>query len=287
MKETNLIVKNLQTTFNPGKENQVQVLKGIDIQIEQGQSVGIVGESGSGKSVSMKAIMNLLPANATVTMDEFIFEGKSYTPAELKKIKLPISMIFQDPMTSLNPLRTIGYHLGEVIQRFHHKNKKEARELALKELIKVGINNPEERLKQYPHELSGGMRQRVLIAMALAANPKLLIADEPTTALDVTIQAQILTLIKKLQLEENLSVILVTHDFGIVAGMCDYVKVMYQGEVVEEGTTEQIFYEPQHAYTKALLAAIPSGDKTRKLVSVQESMLASEAVGQEEVMSND
>jgi oligopeptide transport system ATP-binding protein len=174
-------------------------------------------------------------------------------------------MIFQDPMTSLNPLRTIGYHLIEVIRRSQKVSKKAAQEIAVKELEKVGIPFPAQRMKQYPHELSGGMRQRVMIAMALLAQPKLLIADEPTTALDVTIQAQILALIKNLQRENQLSVVLVTHDFGVVAGMCDFIKVMYQGRVVEEGTTEEIFYQPEHPYTKQLLQAAHLGDKHAEL----------------------
>ena len=178
---------------------------------------------------------------------------------------LPIAMIFQDPMTSLNPLRTIGYHLIEVIRRSQNVSKKAAQEIAVKELEKVGIPFPAQRMKQYPHELSGGMRQRVMIAMALLAQPKLLIADEPTTALDVTIQAQILALIKNLQRENQLSVVLVTHDFGVVAGMCDFIKVMYQGRVVEEGTTEEIFYQPAHPYTKQLLQAAHLGDKHAEL----------------------
>ena len=171
----------------------------------------------------------------------------------------------QDPMTSLNPLRMIGYHLIEVIRRSQNVSKKAAQEIAVKELEKVGIPFPAQRMKQYPHELSGGMRQRVMIAMALLAQPKLLIADEPTTALDVTIQAQILALIKNLQRENQLSVVLVTHDFGVVAGMCDFIKVMYQGRVVEEGTTEEIFYQPAHPYTKQLLQAAHLGDKHAEL----------------------
>lgn len=244
------------------KQGDQQLLKEIDLVIPKGQVVGIVGESGSGKSMTMKSVMGILPENISDSFDSFVFEGQPV----VDRSKLPLAMIFQDPMTSLNPLRTIGYHLIEVIRRHQEMSKKAAQTIAIAELNKVGIPLPEQRMKQYPHELSGGMRQRVMIAMALLAQPKLLIADEPTTALDVTIQAQILALIKQLQRAENLSVVLVTHDFGVVAGMCDFIKVMYQGRVVEEGTTEEIFYQPQHLYTKQLLEAAHLGDKEETVV---------------------
>ena len=261
MTERLLTVKNLNVFFHR-KQGDQQLLKEIDLVIPKGQVVGIVGESGSGKSMTMKSVMGILPENISDSFDSFVFEGQPV----VDRSKLPLAMIFQDPMTSLNPLRTIGYHLIEVIRRHQKMSKKAAQTIAIAELNKVGIPLPEQRMKQYPHELSGGMRQRVMIAMALLAQPKLLIADEPTTALDVTIQAQILALIKQLQRAENLSVVLVTHDFGVVAGMCDFIKVMYQGRVVEDGTTEEIFYQPQHLYTKQLLEAAHLGDKEETVV---------------------
>lgn len=261
MTEPLLTVKNLNVFFHR-KQGDQQLLKEIDLVIPKGQVVGIVGESGSGKSMTMKSVMGILPENISDSFDSFVFEGQPV----VDRSKLPLAMIFQDPMTSLNPLRTIGYHLIEVIRRHQKMSKKAAQTIAIAELNKVGIPLPEQRMKQYPHELSGGMRQRVMIAMALLVQPKLLIADEPTTALDVTIQAQILALIKQLQRAENLSVVLVTHDFGVVAGMCDFIKVMYQGRVVEEGTTEEIFYQPQHLYTKQLLEAAHLGDKEETVV---------------------
>ena len=212
----------------------------------------------------MRSIMSILPNNVDDNYDNFLFDGKEVKKGE----KLPISMIFQNPMTSLNPVRTIGYHLIEVIERFQKKSKKEATELAIAQLEKVGILNAPLRMKQYPHELSGGMRQRILIAMSILANPKLLIADEPTTALDVTVQAQILSLIKKLQKETELSVALVSHDFGVIAGMCDYVYIMYRGNVVEKGNVEEIFSNAQHPYTKQLLAAARLENKESELLTV-------------------
>ena len=266
---TNIIeIKNLEIAFQKKGENIQKIIHGIDLDIPRGQIVGIVGESGSGKSISMKGIMNILPENSQLAYDSFYFDGREIQSNQRNREAIPAAMIFQDPMTALNPLRTIGYHLIEVIQRFSKTSKKNATALAIKELEKVGIGLPEKRMNQYPHELSGGMRQRIMIAMALLAKPKLLIADEPTTALDVTIQSQILNLIRRLQREEDLSVILVTHDFGIVAGMCQSIKVMYQGQIVEEGSTDEIFYEAAHPYTQELLKAIPSGEKGQRLYSV-------------------
>lgn len=260
MSENLLKLENLYVTHTP--QNKVLV-KGIDLAVSKGKVLGIVGESGSGKSISMKSIMNILPDKVEATWTSFLFDNKDVNKNDI----LPISMIFQDPMTALNPLRTIEYHMVEVIQRFLKVSKKEAVDIAAKELEKVGINEPYKRLKQYPHELSGGMRQRVMIAMALVIKPKLLIADEPTTALDVTIQAQILYTIKKLAKDDNLTVILVTHDFGVVAGMSDEIIVMFDGKIVEKGTTEDIFYNPQHPYTKQLLNAAKLDDKNNEILA--------------------
>ncbi|MEX2805669.1 ABC transporter ATP-binding protein [Streptococcus sp. H31] len=252
MTETIVDVKGLTVTYHQRGHENLQLVKGIDFQVPKGSIVGIIGESGSGKSISMKSIMGILPEKINAQFETFTFQGEIVTDAA----QLPIAMIFQDPMTSLNPLRKISYHLAEIIFRNDDEiSDEDAEKLAVTILTKVGITEPKKRLNQYPFELSGGMRQRIMIAMALVAKPELLIADEPTTALDVTIQAQILSLLKKLQLDTNLSIILVSHDFGVIAGMCDYVKVMYQGRVVEEGTVEDIFYSPQHTYTKKLLKA--------------------------------
>jgi len=262
---TNIVeLKNLTVNYKPNKEVDKQLIHGIDINFRKGHITGVVGESGSGKSILMRSIMSILPNNIFDKNDKFIFDGKEVKKGE----KLPISMIFQNPMTSLDPVRTIGFHLIEVIERFQNKSKEEANKLAIEQLEKVGILNAPLRMEQYPHELSGGMRQRILIAMALLANPKLLVADEPTTALDVTVQAQILSLIKKLQKETELSVALVSHDFGVIAGMCDYVYIMYRGRVVEKGNVEEIFSNAQHPYTKQLLAAARLENTNNELLTV-------------------
>ena len=262
---TNIVeLKNLTVNYKPNKEVDKQLIHGIDINFRKGHITGVVGESGSGKSILMRSIMSILPNNIFDKNDKFNFDGKEVKKGE----KLPISMIFQNPMTSLNPVRTIGFHLIEVIERLQNKSKEEAKKLAIEQLEKVGILNAPLRIEQYPHELSGGMRQRILIAMALLANPKLLVADEPTTALDVTVQAQILSLIKKLQKETELSVALVSHDFGVIAGMCDYVYIMYRGRVVEKGNVEEIFSNAQHPYTKQLLAAARLENTNKELLTV-------------------
>ena len=262
---TNIVeLKNLTVNYKPNKEVDKQLIHGIDINFRKGHITGVVGESGSGKSILMRSIMSILPNNIFDKNDKFIFDRKEVKKGE----KLPISMIFQNPMTSLDPVRTIGFHLIEVIERFQNKSKEEAKKLAIEQLEKVGILNAPLRMEQYPHELSGGMRQRILIAMALLANPKLLVADEPTTALDVTVQAQILSLIKKLQKETELSVALVSHDFGVIAGMCDYVYIMYRGRVVEKGNVEEIFSNAQHPYTKQLLAAARLENTNKELLTV-------------------
>lgn len=262
---TNIVeLKNLTVNYKPNKEVDKQLIHGIDINFRKGHITGVVGESGSGKSILMRSIMSILPNNIFDKNDKFNFDGEEVKKGE----KLPISMIFQNPMTSLDPVRTIGFHLIEVIERFQNKSKEEAKKLAIEQLEKVGILNAPLRMEQYPHELSGGMRQRILIAMALLANPKLLVADEPTTALDVTVQAQILSLIKKLQKETELSVALVSHDFGVIAGMCDYVYIMYRGRVVEKGNVEEIFSNAQHPYTKQLLAAARLENTNKELLTV-------------------
>ena len=262
---TNIVeLKNLMVNYKPNKEVDKELIHGIDINFRKGHITGVVGESGSGKSILMRSIMSILPNNIFDKNDKFFFDGKEVKSGE----KLPISMIFQNPMTSLDPVRTIGFHLIEVIERFQNKSKEDAKKLAIEQLEKVGILNAPLRMEQYPHELSGGMRQRILIAMALLANPKLLVADEPTTALDVTVQAQILSLIKKLQKETELSVALVSHDFGVIAGMCDYVYIMYRGRVVEKGNVEEIFSNAQHPYTKQLLAAARLENTNKELLTV-------------------
>ena len=255
-----LDIKNLRTTFST-QVGQVRAVRGLNLTVDYGESVGIVGESGSGKSVSMLSVMGLLPVNAHVNADSIMFDGRELTTMdEREKRKMhgsEIGMVFQDPMTSLNPLHTIGMQLMEPIKLHMGLNKAQARARALEMLKLVNNPSPESRLKQYPHEFSGGMRQRVMIAIALACNPKLIIADEPTTALDVTIQAQILELMQGLKNQLNTSIIMITHDLGVIASMCSRIVVMYGGCVAETGTTREIFYSPKHPYTWGLLRSIP------------------------------
>ncbi|MCP1639791.1 ABC-type dipeptide/oligopeptide/nickel transport system ATPase component [Streptococcus gallinaceus] len=248
---TSLAIKNLRIE-KTGKKSHQTLVKGVDVTVPSGQILGIVGESGSGKSLTMKSVLGIVPKGLKVDYDAIEVEGRSID----QQSSLPVAMIFQDPMTSLNPLRKIGSHLEEVVRRFQPNLSKEEGQVKILEILgRVGIQNPELRLKQYPFEFSGGMRQRILIAMALLANPKVLIADEPTTALDVTIQAQILALLKELQETLGLTVVIVSHDFSVIAGLCDQVKVMRQGEFVEEGTVDDIFQNPLHPYTQELLRA--------------------------------
>ncbi|MGL4569069.1 MAG: ABC transporter ATP-binding protein, partial [Fusobacteriaceae bacterium] len=268
-----LKVKNLKTNFFIDA-GMVQAVRGVDISLGKGESLGIVGESGSGKSVTMLSIMGLLEENSSVDADELKFNGENLLDKredEMRKISGgEIGMIFQDPMSSLNPLFTVGNQITEAI-RLHNKiSKKDAEKKALKMLEMVEISSPESRMNQYPHELSGGMRQRVMIAMAMSCNPKLLIADEPTTALDVTIQAQILDLMKTLKEKTETSIILITHDLGVIANMCEKIVVMYGGTVVEKGSKEDIFYNSKHPYTWGLLNSIPKceGKKKDKLVPI-------------------
>lgn len=262
-KKNVLNVKNMNVSFKSHGQ-EVKAVRGVSFSVDQGEIVGLVGESGSGKSVTMKAVMGILPDNAERTAESIFLnerELKDLSDEECRKVRgKEMTMIFQDPMTALNPLKKIGSQIEEVIIRQKKCSKNEAKEKALEMLKKVGIPNPEVRLGQYPHEFSGGMRQRVLIAMALACEPELLIADEPTTALDVTIQAQILDLLHELKDEFRTSIMLITHDMGVVATVCSKVIIMYGGLVMESGTVEEVFYEPKHPYTKALLKAIPSLD---------------------------
>lgn len=252
--------------FTPAGE--VKALNGVSFSMNQGDVLGIVGESGSGKSVTAYSIMGLTAYPGKLVGGTVWFNGHQIdqmTEKEFRKIRgNEVSIIFQDPMTSLNPVYTIGNQIVEVILLHTNKTKKEAWDRAKELLELVGINEPDRRLKQYPHELSGGMRQRVMIAIALACEPKLLIADEPTTALDVTIQAQILELMQELRQKLGMSIIMITHDLGVVASMCEKIAVMYAGHIVEYGTTDEIFYNPQHEYTKGLINSIPKLNATEK-----------------------
>ncbi|WP_291653601.1 ABC transporter ATP-binding protein [Clostridium sp.] len=256
-----LEVKNLKTSFRT-HIGDVQAVRGVSLHLDKGEALGIVGESGCGKSVTMMSLMRLLADNAIIESDNIMFDGKDITnPTEKEMQKIrgnEMAMIFQDPMTSLNPLFTVGQQLTEHLIKHKNVSKKEANDLAIKMLDMVGIPSPEKRLKQYPHEFSGGMRQRVMIAMSLICEPKLIIADEPTTALDVTIQAQILDLMKDLKEKVNSSIILITHDLGVVADLCTRINVMYGGLVVEEGSDEDIFYNGKHPYTWGLLNSVPN-----------------------------
>ena len=259
-----LSVRNLKTHFYT-EDGIVPAVDGISFDLERGGTLGIVGESGCGKSVTSLSIMGLIPSPPGKIVDgEILFEGRDLTKlseAEMRKIRgNEISMIFQEPMTSLNPVFTIGNQIMEAIMLHQKLDKAAARKKAIEMLSLVGIPSPEKRIDEYPHQLSGGMRQRVMIAMALSCNPKLLIADEPTTALDVTIQAQILDLMRDLQKELGTAIIMITHDLGVIAELVDQVVVMYTGIIVERGDVETIFANPQHPYTQGLLASIPRLD---------------------------
>ena len=270
-----LEIKDLKVSFfTPAGE--VKAVDGISYTLDYNEVMGIVGESGSGKSVEAYSIIGLLQSPGKVIGGSITFEGEdllAYTPEQMRQFRgNKVSMIFQNPMTCLNPVYTIGNQLMEALT-CHNKTitKQEARAKAIKMLELVGVNNPERRMKQYPHEFSGGMRQRAMIAMALICAPKLLIADEPTTALDVTIQAQILELMKDLQKKENTSIIFITHNLGVVAEICDRVSVMYAGRIVEQGKVNDIFYNPQHPYTRKLLASMPRLDEetSERLIPIE------------------
>ena len=262
-----LEVNNLHTSFfTPAGE--VRAVNGVSFNLERGKVLGIVGESGSGKSVTAYSIMQILASTGKIVDGSIKFDGQELVNSGEKVMKTvrgnKISIIFQDPMTSLNPTYTIGHQLVEAITLHTSRNRKEAWDRAVEMLRLVNINEPEKRMKQYPFEHSGGMRQRIMIAMALACEPDILIADEPTTALDVTIQAQILDLMKNLQKELGMAIIMITHDLGVVAQLCDEVIVMYAGSICEQGTADEIFYNPKHEYTKGLMRSIPTADTAGK-----------------------
>ena len=262
-----LEVKDLRTSFFTDA-GEVKAVNGISFQLDHGKVLGIVGESGSGKSVTAYSIMQILAATGKIVGGSIKFDGQELVGATEKEMKSirgnRISIIFQDPMTSLNPTYTIGQQLTEAIILHTDRDKRQAYDRAVEMLRLVNVNEPEKRMKQYPFEFSGGMRQRVMIAMALACEPDILIADEPTTALDVTIQAQILDLMSSLQRKLGMAIILITHDLGVVAQMCDEVIVMYAGSICEQGTADEIFYNPCHEYTKGLMRSIPTVDTDGK-----------------------
>ena len=256
-----LEVNNLRTSFFTDA-GEVKAVDGVSFTLDHGKVLGIVGESGSGKSVTAYSIMQILAPTGRIVGGSVKLDGQELVGADEKVMRSVrgnrISIIFQDPMTSLNPTYTVGHQLMEAILLHTKRNRREAKERALEMLRLVNVNEPEKRLRQYPYELSGGMRQRVMIAMALACEPNILIADEPTTALDVTIQAQILELMQDLQKRLGMAIIMITHDLGVVAQMCDEIVVMYAGSICEQGTADEIFYNPHHEYTKGLIRSIPT-----------------------------
>jgi oligopeptide transport system ATP-binding protein len=281
MSEPVLSIRDLSISFQTGN-GMVNAIRGVDLDLHKGKTVAIVGESGSGKSVTVKAIMRILSSNQKINSGSIVFnyeresEKVSQDLLLLNKKEMRnringkrIAMVFQDPMTSLNPTMTIGKQIMEGMIIHLKLSKAEAHKRAVELLTLVGISDPEKRMKSYPHQLSGGMRQRVVIAIMLACNPEVLICDEPTTALDVTIQAKILELIKDIQKKTNISVIYITHDLGVVAKVADYVAVMYAGKIVERGTVNEIFYDPRHPYTWGLLSSMPDiGSENEKLYTI-------------------
>ena len=272
MSENILSVVDLNTSFHTDR-GEVMAVNGVSFNLDRGKILGIVGESGSGKSVTAYSIMQILEKNGSIKKGQVLYKGQDITQFSEKQMRefrgKCCSIIFQDPMTSLNPVFTIGNQLKEAIELHTDRKGKVAMDRAIEMLTLVGVNEPEKRVKQYPYELSGGMRQRVMIAMALACEPDILIADEPTTALDVTIQAQILELMQSLQKKLGMAIIMVTHDLGVIEDRCDEIIVMYGGRVCERGTAEDIFYRPAHEYTKGLLKSIPSVDRMgEKLIPI-------------------
>ena len=270
-----LELKNLKTFFAT-KRGTVKAVNGVSYSLDAGKVLGVVGESGSGKSVFTKTFMGLLDNNGWIDNGHIYYHDYDLTTFKKEKdwTKIRgqrIAMVFQDPMTSLNPLKTVGKQIQEAFTLHNKVSKAEAKARTLELLADVGIPEPEKRYKQYPHEFSGGMRQRVVIAIAMACNPRILICDEPTTALDVTIQAQILELMMELKDKLGMAIIMITHDLGIVASMCDRIAVMYAGRIVETGTCDEIFYHPKHEYTKGLLESIPRLDSTKheKLIPIE------------------
>ena len=276
MEEKNIIlsVKDLVVKFHV-RDRVLTAIRNISLDFEEGKVVAIVGESGSGKSVFTKTFTGMLEVNGEVTNGEIWFEGKNLldfkTDAEWEQIRgRKIATVFQDPMTSLNPVRTIGYQISEVIMKHQGKSKEEAKKIAIDLMRRVGIHDPELRYDEYPFMYSGGMRQRIVIAIALACRPKILVCDEPTTALDVTIQAQIIHLIKDLAKEYGFTTIYITHDLGVVANVADVVAVMYAGQIIEVGNVEEIFYDPRHPYTWGLLSSLPQlGEKGEELFAIR------------------
>ncbi|MBO7698231.1 MAG: ABC transporter ATP-binding protein [Erysipelotrichaceae bacterium] len=268
-----LYIRDLNISFKTAY-GTVRAIRGVRLDLFKGETIAIVGESGSGKSVTVKTIMGILDSNGVIDSGQIIYRysDDDGTEHEVDLVKMPqkeiryklcgkhIAMVFQDPMTSLDPTMTIGNQIMEPMREHYNISKQEAKQRALELIKEVGIDNPDKRFKQYPHELSGGMRQRVVIAIALACDPDILICDEPTTALDVTIQAKILELIKELQVKKGISVIYITHDLGVVAKVADYVAVMYAGRIVEKGKINEVFYDPRHPYTWGLLSSMPDTD---------------------------
>ena len=260
-------IKNLHVTFHD-EDSQVYAVRGVNLQLKQGETLAIVGESGSGKSVTTHALLGILPKDATVEADELYFNGEDLQKKSEKEWRAirgeQISLIFQDPLSALNPTMRVGKQIGEGMQYHEHVRGAKLKQAVYEQIQSVGLPDPELVANKFPHELSGGQRQRVMIAMALIGHPKVLIADEPTTALDVTLQAQILQLIQEQKERYDLSVIFITHDLGVVASIADRVAIMYSGQIVELGTTNEIFYSPQHPYTWGLLDSVPDPDDDRE-----------------------